>query len=337
MNTFNPLFEQNPSLPNDQTVYRTLDFFSAASIITTKKVMFTRADMFEDKNEGIERLLSQLSISSPRSGCGMGWNNSVTAQLAHKDTQRSHYISCWSRNPDSVAMWSLYSPDCSAVRISTRVSKLNNLVNNFLSKYLISNLSENDIGRTLIGSTRGKIIPVRYISLAELSKKIQRRAKALTKIDNYYEKMGVDTPLFGKSSSALDRRLNQGDQLKEIGSLKDLSLKHEEEIRLIVRLGEEVCTKYICEHSLLANPDHEYHKAYNFYMEAWGNVKNSQIPEREFIECSSDFIETVAIDPRCPKHKFDFMAEWFNAHKIKMVKSECFGYLPDHFEVFPSK
>ncbi|MDO8345502.1 MAG: hypothetical protein Q7T48_20030 [Cellvibrio sp.] len=331
----NSLLYIDPEINDQDVVYRTMDFFSIAAMIQNKSMMFTRADMFEDKNEGVERILSQLSISSPRSGCGMGWKDNATAKVMHQDIQRSHYVSCWSRNPDSVAMWSLYSSDLSSVRVSVRLSKLISVVENLLNKYLIAHLDENNLGKTLVGSVSGKIFPVRYMSLSYLSRLAQRRARALAKIDKRYEDLGMSSPVSGGSRRAFLRRLDQRAQLSEIGRLKDISFKHEEEIRLIVRLGEEVCTKFIVDSSRLVDPLHECHLAYKGYMEAWGYVKNTNIPSREFVCCPADLIETVAIDPRCSKHKVDFMNAWFNDHKIKVVKSNCFGYIPDELHVFP--
>lgn len=331
----NPLLYIDPSIDDKDIVYRTMDFFSVAAMIRNQTMMFTRADMFEDKNEGVERILSQLSISSPRSGCGMGWKDNATARLAHQDVQRSHYVSCWSKNPDSVAMWSLYSSDRASIRISVKLSKLISVVDNLLNKYSIADLDNSNVGKILVGSVAGKVFPVKYISLFHLSKIVQRRARALAKIDKRYESMGIDSPLSGKSRKAFQRRLNQRRELREIGRLKDISFKHEEEIRLIVRLGEEMCTKSVVDYSYYADPLHEYHLAYVGDMEAWGYVKNTDIPPREFVCCPSDLIETVAIDPRCPQHKSDFMRSWFDEHKIKVVKSNCFGYIPDELEVFP--
>ena len=55
----------------------------------------------------------------------------------------------------------------------------------------------------------------------------------------------------------------------------------------------------------------------------------------EFATCSSTFIRTVAIDPSCPEHMASFMRDWFANRSIPVIRSECFGYLPDQFHSFP--
>jgi hypothetical protein len=117
--------ETDPSLSCGDTVYKIVDFFSAAEIISRRRFMFSRADTFQDTNEGIDRLLAQLESAGPAKGCMlMGWTDEESAIKAHKNLQCSHYISCWSQACDFVAMWSLYSKDLTSVRISTKISNL---------------------------------------------------------------------------------------------------------------------------------------------------------------------------------------------------------------------
>jgi hypothetical protein len=65
------LLEIHPSLDDETIVYRTGDFFSVAQLVTEKKLMFSRADTFPDKNEGVDHLLGGLERTFPKSGCGI--------------------------------------------------------------------------------------------------------------------------------------------------------------------------------------------------------------------------------------------------------------------------
>ena len=58
------ILSTHESLKDDTVLYRTIDFFGAATIVAEKKFMFCRADTFSDKNEGVDRLLAQLETSS---------------------------------------------------------------------------------------------------------------------------------------------------------------------------------------------------------------------------------------------------------------------------------
>ncbi len=334
-----PLLDTDPSLTPDQVVYRTLDFFGAASIVSTRQLMFSRADTFPDRNEGIERLLAQLESSGPNSCGGMGWSDVKSARIAHNDVKRSHYISCWSKTPESVAMWSLYSPDCCSVRISTRIGKLQAVVDSLLEKYSVFRIREEDRGNLVVAAVSGRIAPVTYVSLQSVSSRVSRRLKSRERLAERYARKGLPMPQLNEVSPRYwqreeKRRFND---LRLTCSLKDSSFEHEAEVRLAVRLGEEKCCSSVFEAQALLDPTHQYHRLVKHEMSFWSFVRKTFLPERESVACPSEFIESVALDPRCPAHKATFMKAWFLAHGIPVVQSTCFGYLPDTFDVFPEK
>lgn len=331
------LLELDSSLNNKTVVYRTLDFFGAASIVTNRQLMFSRADTFSDKNEGVDRLLAQLESSMPNSGCGMGWHDQETARRLHAHVKRSHFISCWSTNPESVAMWSLYSPDYCSVRISTTVAKLRVVIENLLEKYSFLRLTEENIGQRAIIATHGRIAPVTYAPLAYILQRVSRRANAHLRLAARYARKGQNMPAIGDISPRYWQRKKQREfqELRTTCNLKDMSFQHEAEIRLAVRLGEETVSKRMLEEQAFRDPNHKYHALWTDIARLWGLVETMDLPEREFVNCPADLVEAVAIDPRCPPHKAIFIRNWFYAHHIPIVESTCFGYVPDSFNVFP--
>lgn len=334
-----PLFEIDASLEPDLRVYRTLDFYSAAAIVSQQRLMFSRADTFEDKNEGVERLLLQLEATSPDSGCGMGWTDQKSARKEHESLKRSHFISCWSSNPESVAMWSLYSPDYCSVRVSTSIRKLGGVVEELLRKYCISRLKETDLDKRVVVAVAGRLAPVTYVSLPQIAARVSRRAKARISLSNRYRKKGQSMPSINYSDSKYWQREQQRRfvELQTSCSLKDSSFQHEQEIRLTVRLGEEHCRPSVLEEQKLLDPAHPHRAILKTVLASWGFVRQVEIPEREFILCPEDLIESVALDPRCPPHKAAFIRNWFEGHGIPVVQSTCFGYVPASFDVFPDK
>lgn len=321
------------SLSSDQTLYRIIDFFGAASIIENQQFMFTRSDLFNDKNEGIERMLGQLQITTPNSGFGMGWHDDESARILHQDAKRSHFISSWSNNPESVAMWSLYSPDYCSVRISSTVQKLQIPIENLLQKYSIERFNESDYGNRVVTAMNGRLAPVTYDSLSLIHKQVERRAKARARLAERYAKKGQDFPWMKRQSN----RRKYFDELKITCSLKDIGFKHEEEIRLVVQLGEAKWSDSMVQvqDGLISSRDEAKYRNARSILEVFEYVRTTHIPEREFVECPIDLIETVAIDPRCPKHKAEFMKRWFSDKGISIVESTCFGYIPDNFEIYP--
>lgn len=146
----------------EQPVYRIVDFFAAAEIVLQKKIRFSRTDMFLDKNEGVDRLLRQLEISRLTTALGMGWTDRESAEKYHTSIQRSHYVVCWTENPESVAMWSLYSNDHCAVRIKTRVSQLRSSLVALLNKWSLARISQDQLGQRVIVAKGGRIAKVDY-------------------------------------------------------------------------------------------------------------------------------------------------------------------------------
>lgn len=314
-----------------------MDFFGAAAMHSGAKLMFSRADTFSDKNEGIDRLLTQLEIAHPGSGCGMGWSDLTTARREHQKVKQSHFVSCWSQTAESVAMWSLYSADHCSVRVSTRLSKLLPAVDNLVSKYSLQRLSSADLGKRVVVAVGATIEPVTYANLAQISRRVSRRAKARQRIDARYKRNGLPPPAITEIDPRYWEREEQRRfaELRTTCRLKDSSFSHEAELRLNVRLGEEHCSQRVLEEQALLDPTHQFHEVGRDMLKSWGWVSTVPVPEREFIDCPPDLIESVAIDPRCPAHKAHFIAAWFRDRGVRVVNSTCFGYLPDTFSVFP--
>lgn len=331
----NSSIELDSSLTEDTVVYKTLDFFAAAEIVTDHKLMFSRGDMFSDKNEGVDRLLGGLEFFKPHSGCGVGWSDKETARELHEHVKRSHYTSCWSRNPESVAMWSLYSPDYCSVRISTTISKLKLVVENLVTKYSFARLAESDIDKRVVASMSGRIASVTYASLMGILHQVSRRKKAYSRLTARYAQKNQPLPRFMDVDPRYWQREQQRKliELRETCNLKDLSFQYEEEVRLSVRLGEEICLKRMFDEIAYLDPTHQYHSIST--LSSWGLVKSASIPEREFVICPANLVETVALDPRCSPHKTSFIRDWFQNHNVPIVESNCFGYIPNSFSTYP--
>jgi hypothetical protein len=301
--------------------------------------MFSRSDMFPDKNEGIDRLLAQLEISGYTRALGMGWHDDETVRTHHEKVKKSHYISCWSQTAESIAMWSLYSPDYSAVRISTTISKLRSPLDALLSKYSFERLAASDLGNRVVVAVEGHIAPVQYTDLSWIARKVTRRVKAHRRLALRYTKQGKPLPQLNQ----IDPRFYEREQQRRLTDtkttcrLKDISFQHEAEVRLSVRLGEEVCSPDMLKDRILLDPSHQYHMAMKDRLRAWGFVSSAPLPSREFAPYEGDLIDTVAIDPRCPDHKATFIRQWFMDHGIPVVESKSFGYLSDSFDVYPER
>lgn len=343
MNSY--LLQVCDSLDDDTPLFRTLDFFSAMNIIHDQQLMFSRADTFDDKNEGIEHLLRQLEHTTPGGGCGgMGWTDSLSAKSAHDELKRSHYVSCWSLNPESVAMWSLYSPDRCSVRISTTVGQLKSVAENFIRKYDFLRFTTEDLGNYMISACDARISPVKYESVLQLTHRVSRRAAARIRLSERLARQGaqfsvpqnIDHPYWRRE------RERQIVQTAYACELKDESFSHEKEVRVIVRLGKEAVTDNTLEkqkwlYAAIKQGNVEMLQAIRQTLSFWRYVYSEEMPQREFRPVPEQFIKSVAIDPRCPPHKTRYIRNTLKNAGLNVVTSTCFGYIPDTFEIFPDR
>ena len=285
-------------------------------------------------------MLIQLEASRRMQSCGgMGWSDNVSARQQHIKTLQSHYVSCWTNKPESVAMWSLYSPDYCGVQIKTSVEQIQAVLLNFLNEKSFAKVSQSDAEKHVVVASWMGIYPVSYVSLPCLLNKITRRVKAYERIKDRYSRLELDLPGVGNIPARFYKREQQRRLVvsdNKVCYLKDSSYEHEFEIRAVVRLGESKCDESLLKLRELLDPKHPQHdNLLPYFSEYFGLVEFTQLPRFEFPRCSKIFVQSVKIDPRCPPHKRNFMEKWFRERDIEIEESSCFGYIPKTFTVFP--
>src|SRR5690606_12463392 len=147
------------------------------------------------------------------------------------------------RNPESIAMWSLYSPDLCSVRIRTSFGKLCDVADKLLAKYCVSRFGVDDLGRKVVAATVGRVGRVTYQPLHEIAHKVSLRARARIRLASRHERLGVSVLPWPEMGHRFYWR-EEARGLKELSSifaLKDASFAHEDEVRIAVRLGETTC------------------------------------------------------------------------------------------------
>ncbi|GAC1610826.1 MAG: hypothetical protein NVS3B3_20600 [Aquirhabdus sp.] len=200
-------------------------------------------------------------------------------------------------------------------------------------------LSEADLGKLVVVCVGARISNVDYEPLQDLLYKVTRRAKAHDRIFDQYTRRNQEISTIISNPSRFQARQAER-KFKAINSnatcnLKDSSFEHEHEVRVVLKFGEAVCTESVLEEQQLIDPAHEYHSLLKEKMKFWGLVRSTDLPNYEFANCSNDFIESISIDPRCPKYKREFMESWFANQNIHIDESHCFGYIANAFTVFP--
>lgn len=119
-------------------ICRYMDFVKFMSILQNKSLYFSRADKFEDLEEGRvpkENLQQYLNMYGYLMKDGKGFFDNLTmeerkAKLLTRYTEQRvrTYISCWNKfESESYALWKIYAPN-QGVCIQTTVGKLNRII-----------------------------------------------------------------------------------------------------------------------------------------------------------------------------------------------------------------
>lgn len=164
------MLESITDINDDRQIYRFVSFYEIYELIINKKLRMSKVSTFEDRNEGIGEIISlQENVMSLYS---FGTQDSVLEQ--HKRVIYNNYLSCWTQQSDTVAMWSLYSKDNSSFRIKTTCGKLLKAILNVKNSICIKNFNANIDTRRLV-STGCYLGNVEYVDFFNLRKNLHEK------------------------------------------------------------------------------------------------------------------------------------------------------------------
>lgn len=111
--------------PDDEVVWRFLEFAKFLALIEQSSLWFSRADLLDDSREGeftdveLEHLQKLISQAGP-TGAGAG---RVTATF--KATRSQCFVHCWYMKPhESAAMWKLYAPGGGGIAVKSSIGAI---------------------------------------------------------------------------------------------------------------------------------------------------------------------------------------------------------------------
>jgi DUF2971 family protein len=332
------------SLKPSTPIYRIIDFFSAARLIRDHCLYVPLSTQFSDDNEGIERSLSiHATAAGPCAGAQSLFFQSKREFIEHQKLQkRFNYVSCWTQQRESVAMWALYSADHCSVQVETTIEKLSEAFKTFARKeYNPFNMSiDKGEKRNLVVSV--DIMPVSYISLINLGRQIDRRRRAYDKLERL-GKINLNAALTMESKRDRDRMFQYS---FAPFSLKDESFSHEQEIRGILKMTpvdhqtlDEIQVALAKEDRSKAVNEVACNNAQTFNArceaEEQARKRGLVLPRSIEFLTPHNFILSATIDPRCPPHKKAFIIDFLEAHNVHVTESRCFGHATDHISIVP--
>lgn len=333
----------SPSLGDDTPIHRIVDFFSVAHLLTSNILYIPLGERLKDPNEGIDSALDLYAVSAgPCAGITRFFSNNEEFKKHHQRQKQLNYVSCWSQLRESVAMWALYSPDSSSVQITTTIGRLKDALLSYCKREHDPQAAIEDADKNGQFIQSARIVPVKYLSLLDLGKRINRRRRAYDKLDS--------NGLIRRSGKVEDwshRDLARADQYQFAPfELKDASFSHEIEIRAIIEaVPYDVENLKIARSELHKNIDYgkltepNYDRGMLRYAHAIlreeGAKKQLAPVGALFLPVPQGFITQVSIDPRCPPHKYEHMRSFFSERGIPIISSTCFGYAANVLGVQP--
>jgi len=123
------MFKKNSHLvlkyPNSENIWHYMDFTKFVNLLDTGSLFFCRADMVEDKWEGIfpDKIINKFNLNKNSIQSDDG--NRYSWREWQKKETRSHLINSWHVNAyESDAMWKLYSSSKQSIAIQSTIGKL---------------------------------------------------------------------------------------------------------------------------------------------------------------------------------------------------------------------
>ena len=273
-------------------IYRFIDFFALADTIRNRRLRFAATSTFPDKNEGLEILYNSLRAARESTD---GSYSGITSQ---DDAHRVHNVL---KQSTFVCSWTSDADSIalwslySVDRCGVRISSTVSKLQAAVDNFKSKNSMQSQFGR--FGCTDvAACAYVHGVAVREVSyEDLRTMHEDILRGDRFHQ---------GQTDKPRDENF-------EIFTLKDEAFKHEGEVRGIVTCG-------------VATPSGSSVPFTDSAPWLHGNHVYVDIPE--------EFVESVAIDPRCPPYKREVIENYLRDHDLSLARSRAFGYLPDELD-----
>lgn len=309
-----------------EKIYRFVSFVELYQLLSRNHLKLTKLSCMNDKNEGLAVTLSlQESLS-------FGWNVRKHEEFvqSHKAIQENSYISCWTKEPESMAMWLLYSPFQDAIRIRTTREKLENASLRWGKQNHWTQHLHSPPGTFQLSMLHG-VEDVQYVDFSEKSRLIRAN------FAQYSSDLGKlhGTPDWESRSSLVESAFYDNKQIKQNPFfLKDVAFEHEKEVRAAFKGGIRNNLSFEKWKENLKNTDAmklAEAMQYAFGVATLEIASPGILPPMVFIEVEEMFVEEICFDPRLANYKRQTYVEALKLlpNDERLTRSRAFGYLPD--------
>lgn len=297
----------------NEYIYRIMSIYEFYELYINKKLKLTRLSCQEDKNDGIECILSPINSN--------GHFPKGRAYSSLQEYRKGRYISCWTKNYDSVAMWNLYSPSQESIRVKVKKEDVERFLSLFSKKYDCfkqwDREDKNFILKNLVLFPQIFVKEASYENLRELLGNIDKnKAERLHKM----KEKAKNNPNYWGGDEYMKDFMSSENNIDIPYFIKDNSFAHEEEIRFSIMAG--------LKDDRYKNFEEYYSKASELYIPMLDDTENI-LPPVLYADIKDDFIKEICFDPRMPNYKKETLIQMMSIDCSKIGQSYCFDPLID--------
>lgn len=299
-------------------LYRIMSFFELYELLINKRLKMTKLKLMEDLNEGFAFSLRKLLPSSFNPGFLI--SNPETKE-SYTHARESNFITCWTKEKESMAMWLLYSKDFKSIRIKTSREKLKNVIDNYFNEIIYTNHFYSEAG-TIMTNLPAMINEVKYIDFEDYQKKISTLKENFDLSLKSLEDKTVEN--YSNLTKKLFEELEKIIPHEDILFLKNNAFSHEKEVRAGISFvkrnnmtKEEVDERF--------NRDETISDLTGTFI--FKQIEINDFASVHYIDLKIDnFIEEICFDPRMPSYQKDIYLEILGLKNDKrVVSSNIFG------------
>lgn len=299
---------------DDLHIYRFVSFYEVYQLYKNKKLKLSLLAVQDDKNEGVG---ATLKFAAPE------WasfhTNADKVFQQHAYAVHNTYITCWTMEPDSVAMWLLYSPNKEGMRVRTTAGKLKSALAAYEKINRWTNHLHYTDGSELL-TWYWDLKPVHYINLDILLAEIN---EAYAQFKNLCKELAAGNPEWWTDEEGFLKKYTKFiDEFRdrfELGHfIKDSGFVHEKELRGVVNAGVR--------NSLNVET---WKKSENLMLTPFKSAEPGVLPSFIYAPIGDDFIDGICFDPRMPEYKRQVVRDALSPLGVQEEASRCFNSLVD--------
>jgi hypothetical protein len=292
-------------------LYRYISFFDLYNLLERKFLRVSQVTKFDDKNEGFGFVLRSLDVKHL---APLGVPACFYGPRIAKTLSTLSYVSCWTTEPEKIAMWQLYSIHLEGFRIRSTREKLKCVLTSYRNSY---DSSPDKIESFAPRSDGDSIINAEYINFRKTMQKLEARDSEIEKIIDEEAKR-VSVKSFTVRVRALSKVARESMKtlkyIKNPWSYKDEAYDHESEVRAVVEF--EPCDE---EGSSLLD-DLAYGRSSDLF---------DKFPPFIQMRVCDNFIEEICIDQRCDEFKKEVYRSFISKYGYSLSESHAFSSLFD--------